>query len=99
MRFIGVGAGSLVDAERIVAASAPDSAPLKRLVQDAKEEGNAIDLCQGKKCRSVLVLDNLRRHRKWFAALPATVTFDLHDVGIAFFDSTKNKQQYKVNFE
>lgn len=58
MRFINVGAGSLVDAERVVSAAAPDSAPLKRLVQDAKEEGSAIDLCQGKKCRSVLILDN-----------------------------------------
>ena len=46
MRFISVGAGSLVDAGRIVSAAAPDSAPLKRLVQDAKEEGSAIDLCQ-----------------------------------------------------
>ena len=58
MRFISVGAGSLVDAGRIVSAAAPDSAPLKRLVQDAKEEGSAIDLCQGKKCRSVLILEN-----------------------------------------
>ena len=58
MRFISVGAGSLVDASRVVSAAAPDSAPLKRLVQDAKEEGSAIDLCQGKKCRAVLILDN-----------------------------------------
>lgn len=58
MKFIGVGAGSLVDAERVVSASSPDSAPIKRLIQDAKEEGSAIDLCQGKKCRSVLILDN-----------------------------------------
>ena len=64
MRFISVGAGSLVDAGRIVSAAAPDSAPLKRLVQDAKEEGSAIDLCQGKKCRSVLILENIERKLK-----------------------------------
>ena len=58
MRFISVGAGSVVAADRIVSAAAPDSAPLKRLVQEAKEEGSAIDLTQGKRCRSVLVLDN-----------------------------------------
>lgn len=58
MRFIAVGANSLIDAERVVSAAAPDSAPMKRLIQDAKEEGSAIDLCQGKKCRSVLILDN-----------------------------------------
>ncbi len=58
MRFVSVGAGSIVAADRIVSAAAPDSAPMKRLVQDAKEEGSAIDLCQGKKCRAVLILDN-----------------------------------------
>ncbi|MBQ9130729.1 MAG: DUF370 domain-containing protein [Clostridia bacterium] len=58
MRFVSVGAGSVVAAERVVSAAAPDSAPLKRLVQEAKEEGSAIDLTQGKKCRSVLILDN-----------------------------------------
>ena len=58
MRFVSVGAGSVVASERVVSAAAPDSAPLKRLVQEAKEEGSAIDLTQGKKCRSVLILDN-----------------------------------------
>ena len=58
MNFISVGAGSLVAADRIVSATTPDAAPLKRLIQQAKEEGSAIDLCQGKKCRSVLILDN-----------------------------------------
>ena len=58
MRFVSVGAGSVVAAERVVSAAAPDSAPLKRLVQEAKEEGSAIDLTQGKKCRSVLILVN-----------------------------------------
>ncbi len=58
MKFISVGANSIVASERIVSAASPDSAPMKRLVQDAKEERSAIDLCQGKKCRSVLILDN-----------------------------------------
>ena len=58
MKFVSVGAGSLVAADRIVSATSPDSAPLKRLIQQAKEDGSAIDLCQGKKCRSVLILDN-----------------------------------------
>ena len=40
MRFVSVGAGSVVAAERVVSAAAPDSAPLKRLVQEAKEEGS-----------------------------------------------------------
>lgn len=47
---------------------------------------------------SVLILDNLHRHRQWFRDLPARVSFDLYDIGIAFFDKHYNKQYYKVNF-
>lgn len=47
---------------------------------------------------SVLLLDNLHRHREWFANLPSVVSFDLHDLGIAFFDTNYNRQYYKVNF-
>ncbi len=46
----------------------------------------------------VLVLDNLHRYTAWFAALPATVTFDLYDVGIAFFSKKYNVQHYVINF-
>ena len=47
---------------------------------------------------SVLLLDNLHRHRDWFQNLPSVVSFDLYDFGIAFFDKQYNKQYYKVNF-
>ena len=57
MRFINVGYGNLVALERIVSVAAPDSAPIKRIVIDAKESGRAIDLCCGKKCRSVIICD------------------------------------------
>lgn len=47
---------------------------------------------------SVLIMDNLRQHRQWFRALPSVVSFDLWDVGIAFFNPKYNKQHYIVNF-
>ena len=47
---------------------------------------------------SVLLLNNLHRHRDWFRQLPSQVSFDLYDLGIAFFDTQYNKQYYKVNF-
>ncbi len=47
---------------------------------------------------SVLLLDNLHRHRDWFRQLPSRVSFDLYDLGIAFFDTNYNRQYYKVNF-
>ena len=47
---------------------------------------------------SVLLLDNLQRHRKWFRDIPSVVSFDLYDFGIALFDKQYNRQYYKVNF-
>ena len=58
MKFINVGYSNLVSAERIVALAAPDSAPIRRLIQDSRESGRAIDCTCGKKTRSVLVTDS-----------------------------------------
>ena len=46
----------------------------------------------------VLMTDHLSKNREWFQNLPAIVTFDLYDIGIAFFDTKYNKQHYIVNF-
>lgn len=48
--------------------------------------------------RGILILDNLHHHREWFRQLPCTVSFDLYDLGIAFFHVPYYKQGYKVNF-
>ena len=58
MKFIHIGYGNLVAAERIVAIANPDSAPIKRLIQDAKEEGRAIDVSCGRKTRAVILTDS-----------------------------------------
>ncbi|MDD7675334.1 MAG: DUF370 domain-containing protein [Eubacteriales bacterium] len=57
MKFINAGYSNLIAAERIVLIAAPDSAPVKRLMQDAKDEGRAIDLTCGKRTRSVILTD------------------------------------------
>lgn len=46
----------------------------------------------------VLVLDGLQRHREWLRDLPATLTFDLYDVGVAIYEKRLNKQHYIINF-
>ena len=46
----------------------------------------------------VLILDNLQRHREWFRRLPATVTFDLYDLGVAIYEERLTKQHYIINF-
>lgn len=57
MKFIDIGLGNLAAASRIVSVASPDTAPIKRLIQDAKDEGRAIDVSCGQKTRSVLVTD------------------------------------------
>ena len=57
MTLLNVGYGNLVAAERILAIVAPDAAPSRRLVQEARDAGRAIDATSGKKTRAVLVLD------------------------------------------
>lgn len=57
MKFINAGYSNLVAAERIVLVAAPDSAPVKRMMQDAKDDGRAIDLTCGKRTRSVILTD------------------------------------------
>lgn len=47
---------------------------------------------------SVLLLDHLNKHKDWFMSLPSVISFDLYDIGIAFFDTKYNKQHYIVNF-
>jgi len=56
-RFINVGYGNLVAANRVVAVVTPDSAPIKRIVQDAKEKGLIIDTTCGRKTRAVIIMD------------------------------------------
>ena len=58
MKFINIGFGNMVAANRMVALVSPDSAPIKRLVQDAKDAGIAVDVTSGKKTHSVLLTDS-----------------------------------------
>ena len=58
MKFINIGFGNMVAAERVVAVVNPDSAPIKRLIQDAKDTGRAIDVTCGKRTRAVLITDS-----------------------------------------
>lgn len=57
MKLINIGFGNLVNAERVVAVVSPDSAPVKRIIQTAKESGKLIDVSQGRKTMSVVFTD------------------------------------------
>ena len=56
--LIHIGFGNIVNTAKIIAIVSPDSAPIKRLVQNSKEKGLSIDATQGRKTKSVLVMEN-----------------------------------------
>ena len=57
MKLINIGFGSMVAANRVLAIVAPDSAPIKRVVQEARDRGTLIDASYGRKTQSVLLMD------------------------------------------
>ena len=57
MKLVNIGVCNLVSAERLLTVVSPDSAPVKRLIQEAKERAMLIDASFGRKTRSVLVMD------------------------------------------
>ena len=58
MKLINVGFGNIVSGARVIAIVSPDSAPIKRIVQEAKERGMVIDAACGRRTRSVIVTDS-----------------------------------------
>ena len=57
MKLLNVGFGNMVSAGRIVAVIAPDSAPVNRMVQEARDDGHLIDATAGRRTRAVLMMD------------------------------------------
>ena len=58
MKLVNIGFGNVIHAERVVTIVSPDSAPIKRMVQEGKERGMVIDASFGRKTRAVIVMDS-----------------------------------------
>ena len=71
MKLIHVGFGNIVNAGKIIAIVSPDSAPVRRLVSQAKSDGRTIDATQGRKTKSAIVMENDRIALS--ALLPETI--------------------------
>lgn len=71
MKLINIGFGNMISAGRLIAIVSPDSAPIKRMVQEARERGVLIDASYGRRTRAVLVMDN--DHLVLSALQPETV--------------------------
>lgn len=57
MKLINIGFGSMIAARRVLAFMEPDSAPIKRIVQEAKERGMLVDASYGRKTKAVILMD------------------------------------------
>ena len=58
MQFINIGFGNLISSERLVAIVSPDSAPIKRMIQESRERGMLIDATYGRKTASIFIMDS-----------------------------------------
>ncbi len=77
MRLINIGFGNMVSAGRVIAVVSPESAPIKRMIQDARERGVLIDATYGRRTRAVIVTDS--DHVVLSALQPETVANRLQD--------------------
>ncbi|PPA72107.1 extracellular matrix/biofilm regulator RemA [Jeotgalibacillus proteolyticus] len=71
IKLINIGFGNIVSANRIITIISPESAPVKRLVQDARERGTLIDATYGRRTRAVMIMDS--DHVILVAVQPETV--------------------------
>ena len=58
MQLVNIGFGNIVSANRLIAIVSPESAPIKRMVQEAKDKGTAIDATYGRRTRAVVITDS-----------------------------------------
>ena len=58
MKLINIGFGNMINAQRLIAVVRPDSAPIKKLIQECRERGTLIDATQGRRTRAVLMMDS-----------------------------------------
>jgi len=84
--FINIGFGNIVSANRMVAIVSPESAPIKRIIQDAKETGKLIDATYGRRTRAVIITDS--EHVILCAVQPETIAhrLDSKDTAAAMED-------------
>ena len=77
MKLINIGFGNMVSARKLVAIVSPESAPIKRIIQDARDRGSLIDATYGRRTRAVIITDS--DHVILSAVQPETVANRLSD--------------------
>ena len=77
MQLVNIGFGNMISAERMIAIVSPESAPIKRIIQDARDRGTLIDSTYGRRTRAVIITDS--DHVILSAVQPETVANRLDD--------------------
>lgn len=77
IKLINIGFGNIVAANRIIAIVSPESAPIKRIIQEAREQGRLVDATYGRRTRAVVITDS--DHVVLSAVQPETVSHRLID--------------------
>ena len=77
MKLINIGFGNIISANRLVAIVSPESAPIKRVIQDARDRGMLIDATYGRRTRAVIIMDS--DHIILSAVQPGTVAHRLDE--------------------
>lgn len=77
IKLINIGFGNIVSANRIISIVSPESAPIKRIIQEARDRGSLIDATYGRRTRAVLIMDS--DHIILSAVQPETVAHRLSD--------------------
>ena len=90
MKLVHIGFGNMVSAHRVIAIVSPDSAPVKRLGQEARDRGVLIDASFGRKTRSVLVMDS--GHVVWSSISP-------EQVSAHFVDDAEQKDEMEAEIQ
>jgi len=78
MQLVNIGFGNIVSANRIIAIVSPESAPIKRIIQEAKDKGTAVDATYGRRTRAVVIMDS--GHVVLSAVQPETVAGRLDNI-------------------
>ena len=84
MKLINIDYGNMVSADKIVTIVSPESAPIKRLVQEARDDGRAIDATYGRKTRAVIVMDS--GHIILSSLITETLASRINDFGGSDYD-------------
>lgn len=90
MKFINIGFGNIISADRLIAIVGPESAPIKRIIQDARDNGKLVDATYGRRTRAVIIMDS--EHVVLSAVQPETVANRLEKDTIEETENTNGNE-------